>query len=183
MKKITLLICCSLFVHVLSAQITTGELPFGFDSNIIRSLKSVPLQSLPTPDMAKIEAEDQLYDDQPGPLRFAYPVPVNYTLTNSGQWETLDDGSKLWRLRVRLPGALSTNVLYDAFWLPEGAKFFVYSEETKQSIGAITPEFLDSDPDNPFAFSTGLIYGETVTFEYYQPANVRNSAVISISRN
>lgn len=137
MKKITLFICCSLFLHVVSAQITTGELPLGFDPNIIQSLKSVPLQSLSTPDMAQIDAKDQIYDDQPGPLRFAYPVPVNYTLTNSGQWQTLDDRSKLWRLKVRLPGALSTNALYDAFWLPEGAKFFVYSEETRQSIGAI----------------------------------------------
>lgn len=182
MKKIILLIFCSLLVHLLNAQITTGELPLGFDPNISRSLHSVPLKSLLAPDMGRIEAEDLITDDQPGPVRFACAINVNYTLNNSGQWQTLDDGSKLWRLKVHMPGALSTNAFYDAFWLPKGAKFFVYSEGTKQSIGAITSEYLNSDQENPFAFSTGLIYGDEVTFEYYQPENVHDSAIISISR-
>jgi len=133
--------------------------------------------------MAIIRAEDKVNDTLPGgPLRFAYPVKVHYTLANSGVWQTLKDGSKLWRLKVRLPGALSTNALYDKFLLPKGAKFYVYSEETRQSIGAITSEYLNNESNGAFEFSTGLIYGETVTFEYYQPETVREEAIISIAR-
>ncbi len=58
----------------------------------------------------------------------------------------------------------------------------MYSEETRQSIGAITSEYLNNESNGAFEFSTGLIYGETVTFEYYQPETVREEAIISISR-
>ena len=39
-----------------------------------------------------------------------------------------------------------------------------------------------NESNSAFAFSTGLIYGETVTFEYYQPETVREEAIISIAR-
>ena len=177
-----------LFAQFLDAQITTEEAPPIFDL-YMPSLKGVNLniseQSLPSPDMKTIEMEDRANDGKRGgPLRFAYPVKVHYTLTNSGRWFDLKDGSKLWRLKVRLPGALSTNASYDVFRLPKGAKFYVYSEDTKQYIGAITSEYLPvyELSDIPYAFATGLIYGETVTFEYYQPATVRDNATISICR-
>jgi len=40
----------------------------------------------------------------------------------------------------------------DKFYLPDGTKFFVYSEETGQSIGAVTSEFLDGSFDDPIKF-------------------------------
>ena len=190
MRKIAFLIglSCMLFAQFLDAQITTEEAPPIFDL-YMSSLKGVNLntseQSLPSPDMKTIEMEDRANDGKRGgPLRFAYPVKVHYTLTNSGRWFDLKDGSKLWRLKVRLPGALSTNTSYDVFRLPKGAKFYVYSEDTKQYIGAITSEYLPvyESSNIPYAFATGLIYGETVTFEYYQPATVRDNAIISICR-
>ena len=171
------------FIQFLSAQITTHEAPFSFGSTPSQLLRSISTQELSAPDMAIIRAEDKVNDTLPGgPLRFAYPVKVHYTLANSGVWQTLKDGGKLWRLKIRLPGALSTNALYDKFLLPKGAKFYVYSEETRQSIGAITSEYLNNESNSAFAFSTGLIYGETVTFEYYQPETVREEAIISIAR-
>lgn len=184
MKKIILIISGYLFfVQILSAQITTEEPPVSFGLSYSRSLKDIPAQTPSPPNMTVVKAEDKENDTQPSePLRFAYPVKVHYTLANSGVWQILKDGSKLWRLKVRLPGALSTNAMYDVFQLPEGAKFFVYSEETKQYIGAITSEYLTKDMDGNCVFSTGLIYGETVTFEYYQPTTVREEAIISISR-
>jgi hypothetical protein len=170
-----------LFMQVLNAQIITGEQPIGLilSRNFV-SYSDTTVQILPVPDRTIINREDSITDSQPGPLRFAYPVQVNYTLYNSGAWQVLANGDKLWRLKVKLPGALSTNAVYDKFWLPEGAKFFVYSEETEQFIGAITPEFIGGSYEEPVSFATALIYGENVIFEYYQPALVKDSAVISI---
>ena len=93
-----------LFAQFLDAQITTEEAPPIFDL-YMPSLKGVSLntseQSLPSPDMKTIEMEDRANDGKRGgPLRFAYPVKVHYTLTNSGRWFDLKDGSKLWRLKV-----------------------------------------------------------------------------------
>jgi hypothetical protein len=74
---------------------------------------------LPVPDKVRIENEDKINDQEPGPLRYAYPVQVNFTVENSGSWQTLNDGGKLWTLNVKLPGALSTNAMYDKFRLPK----------------------------------------------------------------
>jgi hypothetical protein len=188
MKRIVLLSSVLyLFVHVLNAQIVTDEQPTGLtlvQSSISRNanIYSDTVQILSAPNRVTINIEDSIADSQPGPLRFACPVQVNYTLYNSGTWQVLANGDKLWKLKVKLPGALSTNALYDKFWLPEGGKFFVYSEETEQYIGAVTSEYIGGSYEEPAPFATALIYGESAVFEYYQPASVSDSAVISISR-
>jgi hypothetical protein len=41
--------------------------------------------NLSVPDRVIINGEDSIADSQPGPLRFACPVQVNYTLYNSAQ--------------------------------------------------------------------------------------------------
>jgi hypothetical protein len=154
MKRIILSILGYLFfIQFLSAQITTNEVPFSFGVTSSQLLRDISTQELSAPDMTIIQAQDKVKDALPGgPLRFAYPVKVHYTLANSGVWQTLEDGSKLWRLKVRLPGALSTNALYDKFRLPKGAKFYVYSEDTRQSIGAITSEYLDNESNSALHF-------------------------------
>ena len=111
-----------------------------------------------------------------------YPVWVNFTLENSGTWLFLEDGSKIWRLKVNIPNALATVTYYDKFWLPEGGKFFVYNEETKQSIGAVISDFIESSHEKPIEFATSLIYGENVVYEYHQPASVKEHPIISINR-
>jgi hypothetical protein len=179
MKKALLLVTVSLFAYILPAQIATNERPYGLSDAMADRQDAI---TLPIPDRVVIAHEDSINDNRPGPLRYAYPVKVSYTLENSGAWYELEDGSKIWRLRVKLPEALSTNALYDKFWLPKGVKFFVYSEDTEQYIGAITSDYIGGSRENPIAFASAIIYGESVVFEYYQPASVSDSAVISISR-
>jgi hypothetical protein len=182
MKKIIITIQLCVIVNLLSAQITTNEQPYSWNNPDGLAIGREDEIELPVPDKVRIEEEDKINDSEPGPLRYAYPVPVNFTAENSGSWQTLNDGGKLWTLNVKLPGALSANAIYDKFWLPDGAKFFVYSNKTKQFIGAVTSEFLMGSSKEPATFATAIIYGENVTFEYYQPASVKESPVISISR-
>jgi len=196
MKKLLSTSVFCLLTVVFHAQITTNEQPLGL--SLI--FQNRALVQLPKPDMEKIYAEDAANDEinnfiyiagvegksdadglQPIPLRFSYGVPVNFTLTNSGTWYDLTNGDKLWQLKVHIQDALSLNAYYEEFYLPEGAKFFVYSEETRQSIGAITSEFLEGSFDAPIKFVTGEIYGENMVFEFWQPSAVQESAVISIS--
>ncbi|MDR1919069.1 MAG: hypothetical protein LBQ65_05430 [Tannerellaceae bacterium] len=181
MKKILFLTVFGLFACGLHAQITTDEAPYSWGLPAGQITKG-EVVVLPAPNIDSIMAADLNEDQWNGPLRFAYPVKANFTLENSGVWTSLNDGSKIWQLRVKLPGAESTNTMYDKFWLPNGAKFFVYSEDTKQYIGAITSQYIGGSRDEPIQFATALIFGENVVFEYYQPASVTESAVIYIPR-
>ena len=70
---------------------------------------------------------------------------------------------------------------YDRFWLPEGGKLFVYGQDNRDVIGAVTHEYLQGDQDNPAPFSTGIISGDAITVEYFAPSHVEAKPIISIS--
>jgi hypothetical protein len=160
MKKVLVFITVCLFAFNLHGQRATDELPYGLRESFRSQLQDVVV--LQAPNLVRIVEEDLLNDQRPGPLRYAYPVLVNFTPENSGVWQQLDDGSRIWRLKVNIPGALATVTYYDKFWLPEGGNFFVYSDDTRQSIGAIISEFVEGSSENPIEFATALIYGENV---------------------
>ncbi len=139
-----------------------------------------PIVTTPPLDMTKIEKEDEIADERERLLRFGYRHSVNYNLNNSGVWYKLPNGDKLWQLEIICPNALSINLSYDQFWLPEGGKFFVYSKDRKQTIGAFTSRNNKGDNLNIRGFATELIYGSDIILEYYQPKEVGTNAIISI---
>jgi lysyl endopeptidase len=85
-----------LFCFAIYGQITTGEDPVSFGTNmpaLATSEKSV--KSFGTLDMKKIEQED-LADKRNGlPPRFGYPHEAGFTLENSGEWIVLPNGDRL----------------------------------------------------------------------------------------
>jgi len=117
----TSVIC--MFAFALHAQRITNEQPIGLSLTL---QNRAVVQPLPKPDMAAIHVEDAvneasniaLYTERSEgrsdadekkqiPFRFAYGVPVNHTLTNSGTWNSLPNGDRLWQLKVSVPDALS----------------------------------------------------------------------------
>lgn len=72
-------------------------------------------------------------------------------------------------------------MLYNKFWIPEQAKFFVYSNDRKHSIGAITSANNKGNKSKPQGFATGLVYGSQITLEYYLPKEVQEIGEISIA--
>lgn len=165
------------------AQLSTNEQPTSFDTKLnlsVSSKSAVPVVTMPQLDMAKIEQEDKEDEKYDMPPRFGYSHIVNYDLNNSGIWYELPNGDKLWQLNVVCPNALSVNFCYDKFWIPEGGKFFVYSKDKKQYIGAFTSKNNKGNRENVRGFATGLVYGNDVVLEYYQPKEVTIDAIISI---
>lgn len=171
---IAIIICNCTF-----GQLSTKEHPISFSYKNIKSIDSIII--LPELDMKTIATED-LEDEEKGqPPRFGYKHNVNITLDNSGEWEILEDGSKLWRLSIKCSDALSINLLYDKFWLPEGAKLFIYSNDKKYVLGAFTSLNNKGTLSNLRGFATGLIYGDNIILEYYVPSGINEIGVISIS--
>ena len=131
---VLLFFCC-----VAYGQISTREEPVSLKSDVPAFRASEKTQkTLPSLDMRKIEREDEEADARGMPPRFGYRHRVDYDLENSGEWTELSNGDKLWRLSVSCPGALSINLLYDKFWIPDGAKIWVYNADCRHHIGAFT---------------------------------------------
>ena len=115
-----------------------------------KSVDSVERMVMPEVDVDSLLAEDAERESagRPVPARYAKGLPVDFTLANSGTWEELGDGSRLWRLRIASPGALSLSLGLNRFNLPTGAAFWVhdadgawvqgpYSTENRNALGGL----------------------------------------------
>ena len=182
-KSIFTTIVLLLSYSIVFGQISTNEKPMSFFRTDIPALETnnMVARSFAQLDMQRIMQED-IEDEKLGiPPRFGYRFSVNYNLENSGEWITLRDGGRLWRLVISSPGALSINLLYDKFWIPDGAKFWIYSSDHSHSIGAFTSFNNIGDRYNVRGFATDLIFSDQITLEYYLPSDVSDMGVISIS--
>jgi lysyl endopeptidase len=57
----------------------------------IRSIDRIEARRMPAIDLVRLNTEDRQRDRLGLPVRFAAPIPVNYTTANAGTWETLDE--------------------------------------------------------------------------------------------
>ena len=116
----------------------------------VKSVDTVERMVMPEVDIDSLLAEDAEREraGRPVPARYAKGLPVAFTPANSGTWEELSDGSRLWRLRIASPGALSLSLGLNRFNLPTGAAFWVhdpdgawvqgpYSTENRNALGGL----------------------------------------------
>ena len=162
------------FFSCINAQISQGGKPYAFTHQLSSYME---VKIMPPVDVESLLHEDAIARKDV-PYRFGYCFDVSYNLQNSGTWEKLSDGGKLWRLKILSQGAYSVNLIYDKFWLPEGAKFFIYNKDRSMTIGAFT-----SRNNKPYGkFATRLVKGDEIILEYYEPDNISQPGVISISK-
>jgi hypothetical protein len=175
-----IIFCTNNAIH---AQLSTNEAPYSWEeSRNVAPLELIPTATMPHLDIEALKREDLANRSFGVPYRFGFSHGVNLNLTHSGSWETTADGGRLWRLRIFSPDALSLNLLYDRFWLPDGAKFFIYSEDMRQSIGAFTSKNNKGGRmDNP-GFATEFLFTTSIVLEYYEPADVSDPGIISVAR-
>lgn len=163
-------------------QISTNENPISFNmANKKAIFNELELKLLPPIDMNEVIKEDEEDLLNGTPPRFGYLHKVNYNLDNAGTWTTLPNKDKIWQLKISCPGALSINLLYDEFYLPEGGKLFIYSEDQKHTIGAFTHKNNKGDRTKREGFATGLIFSDVVVLEYYLPSTVQEKGTISVA--
>jgi lysyl endopeptidase len=181
MKKKLLITSYLFFALLISnnaiAQLSEGGKPVSFDKHFQPS-KMVPFETMPAFDLNVLRSEDAVNDQSKGPFRFGYNHLVNYNFSNSGTWTTLENGDRLWQLGIKSTGALSLNLAFDNFYLPEGAKLFVFTADKQFVIGAFTSK--NNDVSNKFA--TDLLPGDALVIEYYEPVMVANQGHLNLFR-
>ena len=165
-----------LVLTICLAQVSTPSTPKSFyiDENL--PLSTIALPSFDV-DQFLIEDDNEMRSGDTKPYRFANPISVNFNMNNSGIWTELEDGSMVWRLKIESLGAFSLNIIYDIFDIPDGAEFFVYSDDKEMVLGAFTS--FNHKPHG--GFSTAPIKGDKIILEYNQPSNASFNGNISIS--
>ncbi len=175
MKKILLVFfigCCSLSLF---SQVTNEGIPASW--SLIEEKSNFQAIELPKFDMKKIEKEDLVNDkNRAKSWRFGYKHAVDYGINNAGNWIETEDGDRIWRILFESEGALSLNFIFDEFFMPEGGKVYLYSDDRKDLLGAYT----DVQNQESGRLGTWIVQGEKVWIEYFEPNEVRGKGRLHI---
>ena len=133
----------------------------------------IPIETISSLDLEKIKREDQ---SQPGTNRYAAPIETSLTMENSGQWTDLPDGGRVWRLKIEAKKALGVCFLYKNFFMPNGARLYMYNENKTHVLGAYSS--INNYPHRKFM--TGMIEEEAAIIEYFEPKYARGKGSFEI---
>jgi hypothetical protein len=175
MKKISITIVLSFCVLYLVAQINQGGTPLSFSNN--NDIQSMRIIQIDPPDILKIQQEDRQNDSLFLPRRFSVLIPTEINLLESGSLKQLKNGDRLYMLKLEAKEALAVNLYFSRFYLPDGAKMFLYDDQKGQIKGAFT-KF--NNPESGY-FATELLAGESVILELYLPAKTTEYPEVHIS--
>ena len=151
----------------LYAQISARATPYSVRANLVDDVPSYTLYQepaqKPAPQLRRVE-EDGFFIT--APAQPGLEIPVDLGFDDAGRWTPLPDGGRLWRMRLASEGTTSLHLVYDDFWMPEGAQLFLYNDDRSVVLGAFTQR-----NNKPYGrFSTDFVPGEATTLEYYEPA-------------
>lgn len=179
MNRLNTCIILSLILMTLNidAQINDGGVPFSIQSKNSQQFNSEKLSTTIVPgfNIEKVRAEDR---SNIGTVRFAAPIDVQYNLENSGTWEVLENGDRIWRLKIKSQNALGLFFRYNQFELAKGVQLFMYNEDGTQIFGAYTKQ--NNRPSQQFM--TGMIDGQIAILELYEPSDVIEESNLQISQ-
>ena len=166
--RVTFLITAFLLLYMAAnqtfAQISQPSTPPSFMKADITP--QIPLIKMSEVDVEKLLKEDMIFDTVKDiPWRFGENIYVNINPDNSGVWDVLDNGDKIWRVSVESKGAYSINLTFNQYKLAPGAKLFVYNKDKSRILGAFT----DYNNQDDGYFATTLIEGDHITIEYFEP--------------
>jgi lysyl endopeptidase len=177
MKKLllSLFAIISLFLSS-TAQLVSMGLPVSLSKNVSPA-SSLQYHEMPGFDLALMQREDSLNDyHKIGPWRFGKNFDVDFSTENSGQWTELPGGDRIWRIRLYSEGALTMNVIFSKYYIPEGAHMFMYTTDLTHFVGAYTS--LINNPDS--IIGSEIVNGNDIIIEYYEPQSVRGRGELNI---
>ena len=169
------IILLSLFFSLASySQVTNEGRPASWG---IAGLQEISPVIMPEFDLKKLQQEDEANASRKDmPWRYGYEFMVDHSLSDSGEWYNLPNGDRIWRIRFASRGAKTLNFLFSDFYMPEGAKVYLYNNDKSDLLGAY-----DAKQNNENrVLGTWLVKGEDIWIEYYEPAAVAGQGKLEI---
>ncbi len=173
--KLKLLFVFVLFLTLSFAQQIPDDIkPPSWSLENLNAIKPIKLESF---DVKALMDEDKINDkDKSKPWRFGHEIYVDDSANDEGEWTTLPNGDRMWRMTYKSEGAHTLNFMFDIFWIPEGATLYVYNNEKNDLIRPFTHH--NNNPED--VLGTWLVNGDQAWIEYYQPANVKGEPKLTV---
>ncbi len=150
------------------AAVPRDAKPVSFVRSGAPALEGIAEWRSPEVDVARLLAEDAVVAEQRDlgiPLRVGFRMDVDLSPENSGTWEELESGDRLWRLSLQSEGAFWLVVGFDAFRLQDGGVLWVYDANGKTVLGPFTT----ADVRDHGELWTVPVEGDTLALELFWP--------------
>lgn len=155
-------------VMALSISVCAKESPYGLEVQQ-QNLLQIASISLEPQNNTELIAQAMTIDSHGGRTNHGKVLnAVGLDETNSGTWTQLENGDRVWQLRIHSPGALGISVFFNNLYLPQGTSLFLYPTDQSYFEGP----YLLSDCAAHGYFATPEVLGDDAILEYYEPAGV-----------
>ncbi|MFK7757698.1 MAG: MopE-related protein [Flavobacteriales bacterium] len=158
------------------AQQSVGGTPVSFMLN--DASPEIPGVEFPPLDYQLILQEDEEREESGELDLFSRLLESDITLENSGLWEELENGDRIWRMQVTAREAQAINFLYNDFHIGNNSVLYIYSADGTMVLGGFTA----ANNKDTNLFATGNVMGESVIIELFEPAEDLNQNSISINQ-
>ena len=156
------------------SQVTNEGSPKSWD---LHNIDGVAPIVMPAFDLVSLQRQDAVNDlKKDRPYRFGHQFLVDNNLENSGKWDVLENGDRIWRIRYYSEGAKTMNFVFSDFYLPRGATLYLYSNDRKELLGA----YDEQQNNEKRVLGTWLVKGQDIWLEYYEPKAVRNQGKLEV---
>jgi Secretion system C-terminal sorting domain len=170
------------------AQRSSGGAPMSFQSsdNLFTNRVGLTTVALPVIDnnaeqARAINVSQANCSDCENPY-YGTGIDVEIDIKTDGSLEILEDGSKLWLLKMESSTAHGLQFYFDKFKLPFGARLFIFNEDKTMVLGAFTSNNNPTNETNLIKFGTQPIIGGDIYIEYHEPNNSEFEGVLSITK-
>lgn len=128
-------------------------------------------------NLAELDQQDLKRAQDGEPFRYAVPHEVSLSPENSGTWESLDNGGRMWRLRLDCQDARSVSLGFEKFQIPAGATLRIY--DAKGTGAALV--FDNQDVKDHGQLWTPVLLTDDVVVEFVLPGWVTPDWTVNLT--
>ena len=147
----------------------------------LKSARDIDRKVMSPVDVERYRAEDPDREVRGLPPRFAIPIAVKITPKNSGTWEQVDSSTSVWRLRIISPGALSLNLGFTKYRMPERGRLLFYPTNYRGHNPEDLRVFTDADNEKHRQLWTPVVFSDDVMVEVVLPTSKRDELKLRLT--
>jgi subtilisin-like proprotein convertase family protein len=140
----------------------------------LAKLTNIPVEVMPAQNNDRLMAAEKKAEGPGRAPEFAVAIPVKIRPGSSGAWD-VEGRTSVWRTRISSPGALTLNLGFTEYNLPEGAELFLVTPTER--FGPMT----SADNEDHNQLWTPMLDGDEIMVELRVPTSSIRQVQLNLS--
>ncbi len=185
MRKLIWIVIQIIVFNCAFGQISQGGTPYSFITSDkqgntlfgLQAVETIPIFEMQPVDPVEIQEIIDNNNEGTNSYQFAIGFDIDIDVKASAKIDSLDIGL-LYRLSIKSSGAYSINMTFNEYYVPSGAKLFIYNTNKDHVIGAFT----SNNNKKSKILPTIPVSGDEVIIEYFEPYYPKFNGSLQIRR-